>query len=198
MDDVTQTLLSGLYTLATARAEIAEIAEILDVYCDSDEQERAFFDTQLAALREFVAEREASLHSEGAHTRHTLHELTTEAALPQSAHVAATLRREIACRLVLEASPFDLGEEIVIGPSWRMGPRTGDGGIYVFDNGAGSRARVTGFCPDGEICLDHPVYPSMHPARVFEVDSQRSCVCGAWGDAHRPSMLHAAGCPERD
>lgn len=190
MDDATQPLLSGLYTLASARAELAEI---LDVYDDSDEQERAYFDTQLASLREFIDEREASLHSEGAHRRHTLAELEAEVALPQHAHVTSTLRREIACRKALETSPFDLGEEVVLGPTWRMGARTGDGGSYVFDCGAGKQVRVTGFSPDGEIWIDDEHLMSAHPSRVFKIDSQRSCPCGAWGDAHKP-MRHAAGC----
>ena len=189
----TQPLLPSCYTLQTARAELAEL---LDVYADSDEQERSLFDQLIPELRDFIeAEEEKICHQ--ANTQEEIEaEIVYASAHGQTMRVRG-LEYELGARKAYDASPLSFGDSIAVGPPWRMGRVTGDRGSYGPDAISGHTGTVLGFTRGGEVLIADPLdrsYPWIPTQRVYDAASQLECSCGAWSDKHRAAE-HAAGCP---
>lgn len=191
----TQPLLPSSYTLHTARAELATI---LDVYGDSEEQEQDYFNGLIRELRDFIEAEEAKF----CHQANTQEELRAEvvyaSANGQPARVPE-LEYELRARKAYDASPLTFGDAVIVGPAWHMGRVTGDGGSYGPDEISGHTGVVLGFTAGGEVLIAEPLdrsYPWIPVQRLFDAATVQKCPCGAWSDKHRAAS-HAAGCLHR-
>ena len=191
----TQPLLPSSYTLQTARAELAEL---LDVYADSDEQERSLFDLLIPELRDFIEAEEEKI----CHQTNTQEEL--EAEIYYATWNEGGTRRihhlqwELSYRKALDASPLKLGDAVIVGPAWRMGAAHGDGGSYHHSGPTGETGTVLAFTGEEIMIAEHTdrAYPAILEACLFDVATVQKCPCGAWSDKHRANP-HAAGCSHR-